>query len=133
MKHSLILGGHRVAIMDHKLNYVEFFRIQKGFRTAVKTYAKEHDITWTARTLKSFPWLNTPLGITTPAILGVYKVEYDGSWLGGKAVVTARTRGEAIELVRGHEDTVGFTGVKVEIIEIDLKTPKVLYNDNGDY
>lgn len=133
MKHSLLLGGHRVAIMDNKLNYVEFFKIQKGFRTAVKTYAKDHDITWTTRTLRNFPWLNTPIKATTPAVLGVYRVTYEGLWFGGKAVVMACTRGEAIELVKGHTDTVGFTDVKAEIIETDLKTSTVLYNNNGDY
>jgi hypothetical protein len=61
-----------------------------------------------------------------------FLITYDGVWLGGKAVVLAETKEEAIELVKNDEQTVEFNDVQVEQ-ELDIKFPCVFYNDNGDY
>ncbi len=60
-----------------------------------------------------------------------YLVKYDGSYLGGAAVVAAESMGEAIGLVRDDRLTVCFE--EVTVTEIPVVGSCVLYNDNGDY
>lgn len=59
----------------------------------------------------------------------VFEVRYDGLWLGGKAIVIAETKEEAIELVRNHSSTISFEDVMVN----ELPSTGVVHNDNGDY
>lgn len=59
----------------------------------------------------------------------VFEVRYDGLWLGGKAIVIAETKEEAIELVRNHSSTISFEDVRVN----ELPSTGVVHNDNGDY
>ncbi len=63
--------------------------------------------------------------------MNFYEVTYEGSYLGGIAIVAADSEEEAIELVRTHKETSGFQKVAVEYIPVP--GPCVLYNDNGDY
>lgn len=59
----------------------------------------------------------------------VFKVTYDGFWLGGKAIVIAKNETDAVNQVRDHDRTAAFNNVKVT----ELPAKGVLYNDNGDY
>ena len=61
-----------------------------------------------------------------------FLIKYDGLWMGGKAIVIAKTKKTALRLVEEDENTLEFTDVKVEEI-IELDKPKILYNNNGDY
>jgi len=66
----------------------------------------------------------------------IFLVYYKGSYLGGKAVVMARSRKEALSMVRNHEDTTLFKDIDIAD-EIDLDhwsaiAPKMIYHDNGD-
>ena len=61
-----------------------------------------------------------------------FLITYDGFWLGGKAIVIAKTKKTAIKLLEADPQTLELTDVKVEV-EFDLTEPQVLYNDNGDY
>lgn len=63
----------------------------------------------------------------------IFKVTYKGEWLGGKAIVQAKSAKQAVELVRQDQRTARFTDVEVEVIKCDPQEPKVLYNDDGDY
>lgn len=63
----------------------------------------------------------------------LFRVTYNGSWLGGRAFVLANTSEEAFDLVKNHPDTLDFELVEVEEIGIDFNTPTVIHNDNGDY
>lgn len=58
-----------------------------------------------------------------------YMVTYEGLWLGGCAVVRAKSKKDAIEMVRNDNLTVDFNDVEVEVLD----DSGVLYNDNGDY
>lgn len=57
-----------------------------------------------------------------------WDVTYDGSYLGGSAIVIAETPDEAIELVRNHKTTTNFKDVRAD----EVNGP-VLFNWNGDY
>lgn len=59
----------------------------------------------------------------------LFEVRYRGLWLGGKSIVFAENKEEAIELVRCHPNTVEFTDVLVNEIEVG----GIVHNDNGDY
>ncbi|AXC43152.1 hypothetical protein [Salmonella phage S124] len=59
----------------------------------------------------------------------IFKVNYRGLWLGGTAIVIAKTEEEAIELARNHRSSIEFEDVTVE----ELPSTGVVYNDNGDY
>lgn len=61
-----------------------------------------------------------------------WAIEYEGSYLGGTAVVVATSREEAISLLKADPQTCGFTNVVV-MGSFDLTKAQVLYNDNGDY
>ncbi|CCI88475.1 hypothetical protein BN79_047 [Yersinia phage phiR2-01] len=61
--------------------------------------------------------------------MNIFKVTYNGLWMGGVAIVVAETPEQAIELVKNHKDTIEFNRVDVELLE----PTGVLYNDNGDY
>jgi len=61
-----------------------------------------------------------------------FLISYDGLWLGGKAVVFAKTKKTAIKLLENDEQTLEFTDVQIEQ-ELDIKFPCVFYNHNGDY
>lgn len=58
----------------------------------------------------------------------MYKVEYCGLWLGGKAIVQANSPEEALALVEFDDRTMGF-GFDATVVEV---TGPVFYNDNGD-
>lgn len=59
----------------------------------------------------------------------LYRVDYDGLWLGGTALVFAGSEQEAINLVESDDFTVDFKDVEVK----ELPLEGVVYNDNGDY
>jgi len=63
--------------------------------------------------------------------LKMFLVIYSGSWFGGKAMVVANDKQEAIDLVKSDGKTENFEHVSVE--QIMGTGPRVLYNDNGDY
>jgi hypothetical protein len=62
----------------------------------------------------------------------VYEVTYNGSWLGGKAIVIAHNAHEARRMVNLHEDTVNFRDVQVRCL-CHVVEQGVVYHDNGDY
>ena len=62
----------------------------------------------------------------------LYHVIYSGVWLGGKAVVLAKSRKGALRQVREHSKTVGPENMEVKEV-FGLDKPVVVYNDNGDY
>lgn len=59
----------------------------------------------------------------------LFKVNYSGLWLGGKALVLAEDEEQAISLVREDSHTVEFKNIVVE----EIQAEGVIYNDNGDY
>lgn len=59
-----------------------------------------------------------------------YKVRYSGMWLGGKAIVSADSAEQAIEMVRNDPNTANFS--EVTAVELPV-SDGVLYNDNGDH
>ena len=61
----------------------------------------------------------------------LYQVNYDGVWLGGKALVFAETPEEAIAKVEADPRTTNFNPDFITIKETEMKD--VVYNDNGDY
>lgn len=85
--------------------------------------------------------------------LKLFQIDYRGSYLGGTAIVLANSPEEALALVERHPYTEGFripeppaedfaawekwrrSNHEPTTREItgDLCTPRVLYNDNGDY
>jgi hypothetical protein len=64
--------------------------------------------------------------------MNLYIIEYKGLWLGGVAVVLAKSARQAIELVKEDPSSVNFTEVEVVGLE-SIGHPKVVYNNNGDY
>jgi hypothetical protein len=60
----------------------------------------------------------------------IYKVTYEGLWMGGVAIVIAENETQAIELVKEHEDTVNFCSTPTVKL---LPSIGVVYNDNGNY
>jgi hypothetical protein len=58
----------------------------------------------------------------------IWKVTYEGLWMGGIAIVRAETSEEAIELTQ--EKAVAFTEVSAEEIPEDQV---VIYQYNGEY
>ena len=66
----------------------------------------------------------------------IYHVQYKGAERGGDAVVMARSRQEAMHMVREHPDTVLFKDIDVqEVVDLDHCSsiaPKMIYHDNGD-
>jgi len=61
-----------------------------------------------------------------------YVIQYRGLWMGGTAVVIAKSKKKALQLVENDPSTVAFEEPEItDIIELDK--PKILYNDNGDY
>ena len=79
-------------------------------------------------------------------IVKIFKIEYEGWWLGGKALVLAEDEESAKRLLVGYDGvTTRQNGPPerryrtpaeemqvTEVIE-DLSEQRVLYNDNGDY
>jgi hypothetical protein len=63
----------------------------------------------------------------------IYKVTYDGLWMGGVAIVLAQDAKEAIELARHDRTSVHFKDIATELIVDDLTEATVIYNDNGNY
>ena len=61
-----------------------------------------------------------------------FLIKYDGLWMGGRAVVIAKTRKTALKLVESDPHTLEFTDVEIEKM-FDVTEPQVLYNNNGDY
>lgn len=59
----------------------------------------------------------------------LWLVTYAGSYLGGKAVVSAKDEETARKLVELDIRSTNFVEVEVE----ELDTSGVIYNDNGDY
>lgn len=59
----------------------------------------------------------------------LYKVTYDGLWLGGTAIVVATSPEDAIAQVAADSGTTNFKDAEAELL------PKngVVYNDNGNY
>ncbi len=63
-------------------------------------------------------------------MLKLYKVSYEGLYMGGMAIVKAESEEEAKSMVESDERTVSFNDVSV----IKLSNERgVIYNDNGDY
>lgn len=64
--------------------------------------------------------------------MNIYFLTFKGLWLGGTAVIKAKTEDEAKEILINHPD---FQNEWIESIEIDKipHTEKVLYIDNGNY
>jgi hypothetical protein len=63
-------------------------------------------------------------------MMSAYLVTYTGLWLGGKAIVIAKSKAEALQLVQNHSETVSFeSDSTVELLPL----VGVIYNDNGDY
>lgn len=62
--------------------------------------------------------------------LKIWRVNYKGLWLGGVAIVAAKSAVDAIELVRADAATVNFKEYGAVLIPLDSGC---LYNDNGDY
>ena len=60
----------------------------------------------------------------------LFKVTYEGLWMGGIALVFAEDAKQAGALARDHKDTVKYTSVSIEEI---TDTSGVVYNYNGDY
>jgi hypothetical protein len=60
----------------------------------------------------------------------IYKVSYDGLWMGGVAIVVAEAENQAIKLVKEHSGTINFG--RSPLVEV-LPPNGVIYNDNGDY
>jgi hypothetical protein len=115
------------------MDTIRIFSIRKGFRDEVLKFVNRHQIKFTPRTYRSFPWLTDKPKPEKPRRLNAYKVTYKGLWLGGKAVVLAHTHGEAIELVRKHKNTIAFENIDADIIDFNPNTATVLLNDNGNY
>lgn len=65
--------------------------------------------------------------------MNIYKVTYNGSYLGGTAFVQAKDESEAIERVMCDGRTVNFNNIRVEKVDFQGKYGKVFYNDSGDY
>lgn len=65
--------------------------------------------------------------------MDIYKVTYNGSYLGGTAFVQADNESEAIERVMLDDRTVNFNNIVVERVDFQGKYGKVFYNNNGDY
>ena len=63
----------------------------------------------------------------------VYYVQYDGSYLGGHAVVLATSADRAIELVKNHDKTFNFKNATVEEVSSSVMRSSVLYNWAGEY
>lgn len=59
----------------------------------------------------------------------LFRVDYDGLWLGGTAFVFALNEEEAKEKVKNDIHTAGFEGVRVT----EIKQEGVVFNCNGDY
>lgn len=59
----------------------------------------------------------------------LYKVTYDGLWLGGTALVFATSPEDAIAQVAADAGTANFKDATAEV----LPKSGVVYNDNGDY
>lgn len=62
--------------------------------------------------------------------LRFWRVNYKGLWLGGVAIVAAKSASDAIEIVRSDAATKNFKEYGAVLIPLD---GGVLYNDNGDY
>lgn len=60
-----------------------------------------------------------------------FKVSFDGSWLGGVAIVKADSPEHAIALVKENPMATNFEGVEVEAIY--QPGAGVLYIDDGEY
>lgn len=59
----------------------------------------------------------------------LFVINYDGLWLGGKAIVFAENEKDALDQVRNDPTTVEFKNVKIE----EVKAEGIIHNDNGDY
>lgn len=60
----------------------------------------------------------------------IYKVLFNGSYLGGKAIIKAETKDEARRIL--HEEENEPLNEIGEVFEIP-DTNKIIYYDNGDY
>ena len=65
--------------------------------------------------------------------MNIYKVTYEGLYLGGTAFVQAQDEKDAMLRVMYDERTVDFNNVKVELVDFEGRYGKVFYNNNGDY
>lgn len=65
--------------------------------------------------------------------MNIYKVTYEGSYLGGTAFVQAQDEKDAMVRVMYDERTVDFNNVKVELVDFEGRYGKVFYNNSGDY
>lgn len=65
--------------------------------------------------------------------MNIYKVTYEGLYLGGTAFVQAQDEKDAMVRVMYDERTVAFNNVKVELVDFEGRYGKVFYNNNGDY
>lgn len=63
----------------------------------------------------------------------LYRVTYEGLWMGGEAIVLADNAARALELAKQHEDSVNFEKPWVEQIYHQLTDEGVVSNDNGNY
>jgi len=64
--------------------------------------------------------------------MNIYVISYKGSWLGGTAVVLAKSARQAIELVEQDPSTIDFTEVEITHLA-SVDQPEVIYNNNGEY
>ena len=65
--------------------------------------------------------------------MNLYLVRYAGLWLGGKALVFAKSKKSALRKVKEHCETVNFeTPTQKPTVEL-LEPTDIVYNDNGDY
>lgn len=65
--------------------------------------------------------------------MNIYKVTYEGLYLGGTAFVQAKDEKDAMVRVMYDDRTVDFNNVKVELVDFEGRYGKVFYNNNGDY
>lgn len=63
----------------------------------------------------------------------LYKVSYEGKWMGGVAIVLAESEYEAMKLVANDPDTVNPQNMTVELVTTYLNKSRVIYNDAGEY
>lgn len=63
--------------------------------------------------------------------MGIYKIDFEGSWLGGVAIVAAGSKREAWEILRA-ENPPNLGEYNEKAINLVDDSP-VIYLDDGDY
>lgn len=63
----------------------------------------------------------------------IFRIRYLGKYLGGLAIVMARTKKEAIEMVKNDPNTGDFVLVSIDEVTDDFTKSMVLTNRNGDW